>query len=157
MWSIPLDGVFQRGPMNPHLDQTSYVIISIGLLIIVGYLALTLFPRLEGVRSSGRFRPEVERLEEGRSDPSGGSVNRVIDVALRLLNPDERMVVEAVVRAGGTMLQKDISYELGFSRVKTHRTLVRLIERGVVTTEKEYNTNRIELADWLKEGQHPSR
>jgi uncharacterized membrane protein len=50
------------------------------------------------------------------------------------------------------MLQKDISYELGFSRVKTHRTLVRLIERGVVTAEKEYNTNRIELADWLNKG-----
>lgn len=139
--------------MNPHLDQTSYVLLSIGALLLVGYLALTLFPRLEGVRASGKFRPEVERLdEEGHSDPRGGSVSRAIDVALRLLDPDERMVVEAVVRAGGTMLQKDISYELGFSRVKTHRTLVRLIERGVVTAEKEYNTNRIELADWLNEG-----
>jgi len=48
------------------------------------------------------------------------------------------------------MLQKDVTYELGFSRVKTHRTMVKLLQRGVVTAEKEYNTNRIELADWLK-------
>ena len=50
------------------------------------------------------------------------------------------------------MLQKDISYPLEFSRVKTHRTLVKLMKRGgVVSAEKCYNTNRIELADWLKE------
>ena len=48
------------------------------------------------------------------------------------------------------MLQKDISWELGFSRVKTHRVLVKLLSRGVVTAEKHYNTNKIELADWLK-------
>ena len=72
-----------------------------------------------------------------------------LDVALRLLEPDERRVVEALSAAGGSMLQKDISYNLGFSRVKTHRVLVKLLRRGVVTAEKQYNTNRIELADWL--------
>jgi uncharacterized membrane protein len=40
---------------------------------------------------------------------------------------------------------------LGFSRVKIHRVLVRLIRRGVVTAEKYYNTNRIEVADWLND------
>jgi len=49
------------------------------------------------------------------------------------------------------MLQKDISYPLEFSRVKTHRTLVKLMKRGVVSAEKYYKTNRIELVDWLKE------
>jgi hypothetical protein len=29
--------------------------------------------------------------------------------------------------------------------------MVRLIRRGVVTAEKYYNTNRIEIADWLNE------
>jgi len=48
------------------------------------------------------------------------------------------------------MLQKDISYNLEISRVKTHRTLVKLINRGIVTAEKQYNTNNITLADWLQ-------
>ncbi len=71
---------------------------------------------------------------------------------MRLLEPDEKRVVEAIVASGGAMLQKDISYELGFSRVKTHRVIVKLLRRGVVTAEKQYNTNRVELADWIKEG-----
>jgi uncharacterized membrane protein len=70
---------------------------------------------------------------------------------MRLLEPDEKRVMEAMIDAGGSMLQKDISHETGFSRVKTHRVLVRLIRRGVVTAEKYYNTNRIEIADWLNE------
>jgi DNA-binding transcriptional regulator LsrR (DeoR family) len=49
------------------------------------------------------------------------------------------------------MLQKEISWETGFSRVKTHRVLARLIRRGVVIAEKYYNTNKITLADFLLE------
>lgn len=72
-----------------------------------------------------------------------------VDVALRLLEADERRVVEVLIEAGGSMLQKEISWKTGFSRVKTHRVLVRLVRRGVVVTEKYYNTNRITLAKWL--------
>ena len=82
---------------------------------------------------------------------SGGA----LDVAMRLLEPDERRVVEALVKAGGSMLQKDITYELSISRVKTHRTMVKLLRRGVVTAEKYYNTNRIQIVEWLKLGQRP--
>jgi uncharacterized membrane protein len=93
-------------------------------LLLVAVLAFTLFPRLERVRATEDIHQEIERLE-----------------------------VEALVKAGGSMLQKDITYELGFSRVKTHRTMVKLLKRGVVTAEKYYNTNRIQIADWLKPGQ----
>lgn len=126
----------------------------LGLLIAVVSLVFMFyyFPRLEGVRSSGSLRPEVERLErdtlpEGRSRESP----EALEVALRLLEPDERRIVESLFEAGGSMLQKDISYQLEISRVKTHRTLVKLIKRGVVSAEKYYNTNMIELADWLRE------
>ena len=76
---------------------------------------------------------------------------KVHSTSLRLLHDDERRVVEALVKAGGSMLQKDISYDLKLSRVRTHRVLVRLIERGVVKAEKHYNTNMITLSDWLRE------
>jgi uncharacterized membrane protein len=74
-----------------------------------------------------------------------------IDVALRLLESDERNVVETLVNEGGSMLQKEISWKTGYSRVKTHRVLVRLIRRGVVTSDKYYNTNKITLSNWLLE------
>jgi uncharacterized membrane protein len=72
-----------------------------------------------------------------------------IEIALRLLESDEKRVVKSLVDAGGSILQKEISWKTGFSRVKTHRILVRLIRRGVVTSEKYYNTNKITLSKWL--------
>ena len=86
-----------------------------------------------------------------RNSDEGLARQRSIDVAIRLLEPDERRVVEALIAASGTMLQKDISHELGFTRVKTHRVIVKLLRRGVVTTERYYNTNRIELGDEVKD------
>jgi uncharacterized membrane protein len=47
------------------------------------------------------------------------------------------------------MLQKDIRWKTGLSRVKAHRILFRLAKRGIVSIEKYYNTNKIMLADWL--------
>jgi len=47
------------------------------------------------------------------------------------------------------MLQKDIRWKTGLSRVKTHRILFRLAKRGIVSAEKYYNTNKIVLASWL--------
>ena len=85
-----------------------------------------------------------------KHETSSMGENKALNVAIRLLEPDEKRVVEAVVAAGGEMLQKDITYELGFSRVKTHRVLVRLIKRGIVTTEKQYNTNKVTIAEWLQ-------
>ena len=73
-----------------------------------------------------------------------------VDAAIQVLAEDEKKVVGALLAAGGTMLQKEISWKTGYSRVKTHRILVRLIKRGVVSAEKYYNTNRITLADWLQ-------
>jgi DNA-binding IclR family transcriptional regulator len=43
---------------------------------------------------------------------------------------------------------------LKLNRVKTHRVLVGLIERGVVRAEKHFNTNMITLSDWLMGGEH---
>ena len=82
--------------------------------------------------------PVEETIESGK-----------IDVALRLLNDNERLIVQALIDHGGEMLQKDISYELELTRVQTHRTVQSLIEREIVTTTDHYNTKKITLAEWL--------
>lgn len=73
----------------------------------------------------------------------------VLDAVLRVLNEDEKKIIETLVAEGGTMLQKDIRWKTGLSRVKTHRILFRLAGRGIVLAEKYYNTNKIVLASWL--------
>jgi len=136
------------GPNRPALPGSYLLLLVVAVILITVAMFLLLFPRLERVRPTEDIEPRVkgEAPEEAGGEEAGSS----LETALRLLDPDERLVVEALVDAGGSMLQKDISYELGFSRVKTHRVLVRLIKRGVVTAEKHFNTNRIELAGWLR-------
>lgn len=116
------------------------VLVAVPLVVVVAVLGYAmLFPELGEKRPSVQT-PTVQVEEDGES---------VVDAVLRVLKDDEKKVIETLVAEGGTMLQKDIRWKTGFSRVKTHRILYRLAERGIVTAEKHYNTNRITLAEWL--------
>jgi len=148
----------QQGPPDRQMGwMTPYLLLAVLLVVLVVLLVLLLFfPRLEGVRATDHLRPAAEARkadsEIGEEDIQVGEAagSRTVKAALRLLEPDERRVMDLLINEGGTMLQKDVSHELGFSRVKTHRVLVKLIRRGAVTAQKYYNTNRITLADWLR-------
>jgi uncharacterized membrane protein len=125
------------------------VLFIVPLVVLVGLLGYVLvFPELSEKKPKGE-RPSVPKVEGGES---------ALDAVLRVLNEDERRVIETLVGEGGIMLQKDIRWKTGFSRVKTHRILFRLAKRGVVSAEKYYNTNRITLAEWLtKEKKNTNR
>ena len=43
------------------------------------------------------------------------------------------------------MLQKEIAWKTGYSKVKIHRIVYRLAKRGVVEVEKYFNTNKVRL------------
>lgn len=140
MWS---DNIYQRGPiwLNWEWSVTNVLLVLLIILLVIIILYLVFFPRLESVKSSASIQTKVEEISEEE--------NKSLEVALKLMEPDERRVVETLIKAGGSMLQKDISYELKISRVKTHRILVKLINRGIVIAEKKFNTNNIKLAEWL--------
>ena len=133
--------VQQMGPMGPHRDisgssttTTLLWVIIILLVVIIVYLWYT------GNRKN----------EKNAEKPVEDSIDLdKIDVALRLFNDNEKLIVQALIDHGGEMLQKDISYELELTRVQTHRTVQNLIEREIVTTEDHYNTKKVTLAKWL--------
>ncbi len=110
------------------------------LVVVVAVLGYALvFPELS----------EKKPKEKPSSIPAVERGESALDAVLRVLNEDERKVIETLVAEGGMMLQKDIRWKTGLSRVKTHRILFRLAKRGIVSAEKYYNTNKIVLADWL--------
>jgi hypothetical protein len=55
---------------------------------------------------------------------------------------------------GGTYLQKFITKEAGLSRLKTHRVVASLSERGIVHVEVRGNTNEVSLVKWFHDGMH---
>jgi hypothetical protein len=91
----------------------------------------------------------IKKPEPEASKPSVEKGETIYNAVLRILNDDEKTIIETLADEGGTMLQKDIRWKTGLSRVKTHRILFRLAKRGIVSAEKHYNTNKITLADWL--------
>lgn len=116
------------------------LLFALPLVIFLSVLGYSLvFPELS--EEKPQEKPSVPEMQKGES---------ALDAVLRVLKDDERKVIETLVAEGGIMLQKNIRWKTDFSRVKTHRILYRLAQRGIVSAEKYYNTNKITLADWLK-------
>jgi len=114
-----------------------FVVPLVFAVAVLGYALV--FPELTDEKSKQELSsvPTVEKEEPA------------LEAVLRVLNEEEKKVIATLVAEGGTMLQKDIRWKTGLSRVKTHRILFRLAKRGIVSAEKHYNTNKITLADWL--------
>jgi len=83
-----------------------------------------------------------------------GNGKDTVSIVLRTLKPEERKVVSVLDAHGGTYLQKFITKEAGLSRLKTHRVVAALSERGIVHVEKRGNTNEVSLAKWFQDGMH---
>jgi uncharacterized membrane protein len=148
---LSLISAYQQGPPDDRGlfgNQWFLLLAAVIIVLLIILIIAVLFPRLKSVNVTKTLEKEVHEAEL-----TSVKENKVVEnpwyVTLKLLNEDERNVVKALRDAGGSMLQKDLSYNLKLSRVKTHRVLVGLIERGVVKAEKYYNTNKITLSTWL--------
>lgn len=83
------------------------------------------------------------------SEPGGKEATAMV---MRTLKPDERKVVGVLKVHGGSYIQKFITQEAGLSRLKTHRVVAALAERGIVHVEKKGNSNDVTLARWFLDG-----
>ncbi|MDP7975497.1 MAG: helix-turn-helix transcriptional regulator [Thermoprotei archaeon] len=85
-------------------------------------------------------------LSAGRQDQSAQAGFEAIYASLM---PDEKKVVDCLTKRGGRCLQRDITRETGFTRLKTYRVVSRLQQRKVVTVTPSGKTNVVELAPWM--------
>jgi predicted transcriptional regulator len=70
-------------------------------------------------------------------------------IVMRVTRPDERAALEVLRNSGGVCLQKDITYKTGLSKLKTHRIVARLAERGIIQVKRVGKTNEIRVPAWL--------
>jgi uncharacterized membrane protein len=141
------------GPYGPVSGNGLIILVFFVLVVVVAAAAVIIVyirehkpVQVQPIQKSVKYTDSVESQIVTSSDVNTESS---LDVTLKLLNDNERKVVEAIVAEGGSMTQKDISYNLSYSRVKTHRVLQGLQKRGIVTLEEYHNTNMVHLADWL--------
>ncbi len=58
------------------------------------------------------------------------------DAILRLLDPEERKVIKKIVAEGGKLQQLEVTYMEGYTKVKAHRIIESLEQKGIVQKEK---------------------
>lgn len=139
------------GPTGPYsVNGYDYLLYVFLVVIFLAVFILSVY----FLRTRQRDPESRKYSENGHQSKSpivaeSNSYGDRLEVTLRLLNDNERSVVEAIVANGGSILQKDITIDLGFSRVKTHRVLQGLVKRDIITLEDYHNTNKVTLADWL--------
>jgi hypothetical protein len=120
---------------------TAWVIISVAGL---AYYLIYPQPQIGNVKM-----PDLAGAQSGISTGTNSSLGAFESIE-KTLTEDERKVINTLNLHGGKYLQKYITKETGLSKLKTHRIVTRLAERGIISLEKTGNTNTVTLADWLK-------
>jgi uncharacterized membrane protein len=118
------------------IPLSTLLFLSTVLASVVGVIYFLVLPEMKNYYSSG-------------SEPVGRDASAMV---MRTLKPDERKVVGVLKVHGGSYIQKFVTQEAGLSRLKTHRVVATLAERGIVHVEKRGNSNDVTLAKWFLEG-----
>ncbi len=73
-----------------------------------------------------------------------------LGIIMKFLAPDDREVVSLLLEKDGRTTQSEIARLPGMSRLKAHRIVRKLEERGIVHVEKYGKINSIRIVDELK-------
>lgn len=124
---------------------TTFAVVAALLAVsVVGFAYYLAYPQ---VKIGGATIANQTAFQTGMASPVSSSA--VYESIEKTLTEDERKVINTLNLHQGKYLQKYITKDTGLSKLKTHRIVARLSERGIVTVEKTGNTNMVYLADWL--------
>jgi uncharacterized membrane protein len=124
-------------PLLSYFGVLFAVLIGTTIVGIVGLAYYLLYPQIR----IGAVQPANQQL-------NGSSPYESVS---KTLTEEERKIIGVLNAHNGKYLQKYIRKETGLSRLKTHRIIARLAERGIVSLEKTGNTNQVFLANWLQQ------
>ena len=72
-------------------------------------------------------------------------LEKVTKALVDFLNRDEKLVVQKLLENNGKVLQAEISRIESLGKVRSHRVVQKLVDRGVIEVEKYGKTNTIKL------------
>lgn len=119
----------------PTMMTASIAVVAVVVAYVIAYPAI-------------RYSTASEQEEQ--SQVLHASAFDPMDIVMRVAKADERAALEVLKSSGGVCLQKDITYKTGLSKLKTHRIVARLAERGIIQVKKVGKTNEISVPSWLK-------
>jgi predicted transcriptional regulator len=130
-------------PLTSYFGVIFAVLIGVTVIGIVGMAYYAVYPqmRMGTAQSTAAYQNIAQKTS---------SVSSPYESVSKTLTEGERKIIEVLNNHNGKYLQKYIRNDTGLSRLKTHRIIARLADRGIVTLEKTGNTNQVFLADWLQ-------
>ena len=154
MWGNMGGMMGQTGTNGVQNTVPAYFGIAFAVLVgvtVVGVGGLAYYLAFPEIRTRAEAKTAAAPIVKNAVEqPMQGAVTPYASV-VKTLTSEERRVIEVLAAHDGKYLQKYIRKETGFSRLKTHRIVARLAERGIVSLEKTGNTNQVFLANWLKQ------
>ncbi len=121
----------------------NFLFISIPIGAIIGALVLMLYYIILPEMPYVKTKEESKSMEEKTNQKI--STVKSLDSIMSFFDADEKRVIEVLKEAGGSMLQKEITWKTGYSKVKTHRIVHRLAKRGILEVEEYFNTNKVKI------------
>ena len=142
MWSHM--GGMMGGTSDVTVQNPAAPYFMVGIVVLVGVVVVS----AGGLVYFFMF-PEIKTGQARRGEQISAQDSTAYEAIVKTLTDEERKVIEVLKTHNGKYLQKYIRKEAGLSRLKTHRILVRLADRGIVTLKKTGNTNEVQLSEWL--------
>lgn len=125
-----------------HASMPEMIIIFWGLFILIAAL-------IAGIAAAYLFLARAQATPvpppASAGSASAATAPELEELAVRLLDGDERKLLRVIVEARGDILQRDLVRTSAFSDAKVSRLLDRLQERGLVVRERQGMTNRVRL------------
>jgi uncharacterized membrane protein len=143
MWSH-MGGMMGGTYTDTAVQNPAAPYFMVGIIVLVGVVIVS-----AGGLVYFYVFPEVKTGQARRGEQVSAQDSTAYEAIVKTLTDEERKVIEVLTIHNGKYLQKYIRKEAGLSRLKTHRILVRLADRGIVTLKKTGNTNEVQLSDWL--------
>ncbi len=80
------------------------------------------------------------------------SLHGTSELVMQFLGREEKAIMKKLVEENGKCLQAEISRIEGIGKLKSHRVLQRMKDKGVIEIEKFGKTNIVRLSKNIKEG-----
>ncbi|MGB9853413.1 MAG: helix-turn-helix transcriptional regulator [Candidatus Bathyarchaeales archaeon] len=137
-----MGGNYQVPAQNSISLYLEALFIGLVVLAVVSVFGVTYFIAFPERKITNQ--PSENRIENFQGD-----LTTPYSAVLKALTQEERKIIEILMVHNGKYLQKYLRKEAGITRLKTHRILSRLSERGLLNMKRVGNTNEVVLADWL--------
>ena len=120
----------------PHEQQLNFLEQMIPLLISLALIV-----------GAGTYYLMSQQIESKQV-----SLKKQSHILLKFLNEDEKKLVNLLMENNGKALQAEVSRLPGMSKLKSHRVVQKLMDKGVIETERIGKTNVIRFSKEVEEG-----